>query len=248
MIVGIDVGNTAIKWVTDQKRDRVESVRPGLDGTLRHLAADLMRATADADCAEIRIASVNRSSAAMLESGLRVDAPGNWTIRPITRADVPIKANVDYPERVGIDRLVGAYGASLILEMPLVIVDAGTTVTVDYVDEQGEFQGGAIMPGLMMQTASLARGTDALPDLEWQASCCGESDEQVPGKNTIAAIRLGVLSSVAGGVTRLIESYGNPRHVIVTGGDAACLSKALKIAHQIQPHLVCRTLLKLPPK
>lgn len=247
MIIGIDVGNTAIKWATDRNPDCVSSVRPNLDGSLGRLAAELDQVTADSDHAEIRIASVNRSAAAMLESGLQMASPESWTIRPITRADVPIQANVDHPDRVGIDRLIGAYGAKQLYGVPLVIIDAGTTVTIDYVDNHGTFQGGAIMPGLMMQTTSLARGTDALPDLQCQASCCGETDEAAPGKNTIAAIRLGVLSSVVGGVTRLIASYGNPSHVLVTGGDAACLSRAMKTCHQVQPHLVCRTLLRLPP-
>ncbi|WP_404307851.1 type III pantothenate kinase [Neorhodopirellula lusitana] len=267
MIVGIDVGNTAIKWACDANPNEVVSVRlcddEGITQVIDQVAA-LLKPEFDAvelGAAEIRIASVNRAAAKVLESGLRPVVGEKVQVRIISRHDIPLEVAVDQPDRVGIDRLVGAFGAARgnfhtagshdsdkdrDVALPLVVVDAGTTVTVDLVDADGVYLGGAIIPGLAMQTSALASGTDALPKLDWGTQCGDTANLDSPGKNTSAAIRLGILSSVVGGIERLIRLYGGPAHLVVTGGDAGCIASALSVPCQVEPHLVCRTLTQLP--
>lgn len=247
MIVGIDVGNTAIKWTSDADEQDVRSVRLSAPRAIEKVTDDLFQHSGNLSL-DVRIASVNRSVGSSLAQRLRITAPQSSSdalcVRSLTRSDLALLVDVDFPERVGIDRLVGAWGAATRYSSPLVIIDAGTTVTIDLVNADGVYQGGAILPGLAMQTSALASGTDALPRIDWQ-TCEPSIHTAKPGKHTVAAIRLGVLSSVVGGIERLVRVYGSPETVVVTGGDAVCVSQELGIPHHVEKHLVCRTLLRV---
>ncbi|MFG0255337.1 MAG: type III pantothenate kinase [Rhodopirellula sp. JB053] len=248
MIAGIDVGNTAIKISAGTETD-VDMLRVAETETLQKAAGKLADLARRHDSIEARVASVNRTAAARLIEATQTLEPDRVRFRQITRDDLPISVATDHPNRVGIDRLVGAFGASSGYETPLVIVDAGTTVTVDLVDADGTYRGGAIIPGLEMQTAALASGTDALPHLDWQSN--SQDSMTRPATNTASAIRLGILSSVTGGIERLVRLYGQPQRVVVTGGDseliAATLQESPAADYEIHhhPHLVCRTLAAL---
>lgn len=266
--VGIDVGNTAIKVVTDSSftKENVGSSQnrgPQLRSIslrdpewitkcvehLRSLAEQLVSGQpgdCGSVCYDVRVASVNRGSAEPLVVAL--DDAFFQCIRVcfVTHEDVAMLIDVNFPERVGIDRLLGAEAAFRRHKAPLIIVDAGTTVTVDFVSAEGTFCGGAILPGLEMQTAALAAGTDALPKLDWASHRCREMPAG-PGRDTVAAMRLGVLASVAGAVERLLRIYGGATSLVVTGGDAGCLVDALPPECDAveEPHLVAQALLDL---
>ena len=68
--------------------------------------------------------------------------------------------------------------------------------------QTAEFVGGAILPGLSLQTRALASGTDALPQIAWNSG----ASLPTPGRNTTDAIRLGVLLGLAGAVERLVAA------------------------------------------
>ncbi|MCC9656473.1 type III pantothenate kinase [Rhodopirellula halodulae] len=267
--VGIDVGNTAIKVVTQSAVDvsaggektttkgpllRSISLRDPewITKCIEHLkdlaekVASCRSQDCDSVCYDIRIASVNRGSAEPLVAALDEAFFDCVRVRFVTYEDIQLQIDVVYPDRVGIDRLLGAEAAFRRHASPLIIVDAGTTVTVDFVSDEGVFCGGAILPGLEMQTAALAAGTDALPKLDWASHRCREMPEG-PGRDTVAAMRLGVLASVAGAVERLVRLYGGAATLVVTGGDAGCLVDALPsdLDAVEEPHLVARALLDL---
>jgi type III pantothenate kinase len=266
--VGIDIGNTAIKVVTQE----VASAEPAASAKergpllrsislrdpewitkcvehLRTLAiklAECESANCESVCYDVRVASVNRGSAEPLVAALDEAFFDCIRVRFVTYQDVSMTIDVNYPDRVGIDRLLGAEAAFRRHAAPVIIVDAGTTVTVDFVSADGVFCGGAILPGLEMQTAALAAGTDALPKLDWASHRCREMPEG-PGRDTVAAMRMGVLSSVAGAVERLLRIYGGAATLVVTGGDAGCLVDALpaNCGAVEEPHLVAQALLDL---
>jgi type III pantothenate kinase len=149
---------------------------------------------------------------------------------------VPIGTQLD-PESVpGIDRLLNAAAAWSILRSACVIVDAGTAVTVDFVDGAGTFQGGAIAPGARMQLQALHEGTSALPAVELAAP-----DEEAFAKNTRDAMLQGVVHGIRGLVWRLVERYaehyGAFPTVIATGGDAALLFERDELIDRLVPEL-----------
>lgn len=141
---------------------------------------------------------------------------------------LPIRVNVEAPERVGVDRLLNAVAAwqSNPGAVPAVLVDAGSAVTVDLLEDGGVFQGGAIFPGLRLMTLALHEYTARLPLV-----AVSESQPPLPGKNTEAAIRAGIHDAVVGGILHGVRRYQmrhSLRSVWLTGGDAELLRPALE--------------------
>jgi type III pantothenate kinase len=153
---------------------------------------------------------------------------------------LPLAIRVPRPEQVGIDRLLNAVGAMNRVQRPLsrVIIDAGTAVTVDWVDAEGAFRGGAIFPGLRLMAQSLHEHTALLPQVEVR----GASPE-VPGTSTVPAIEAGIYWAVAGGVKaltrQLLGRAGAVRNgeVFLTGGDASLLAPVMDVGVHFCPHL-----------
>ncbi len=175
------------------------------------------------------------------------------SIRPVGYRDSGIPVQVDAPELVGIDRILAAAEArrSCNREAEIIVVQAGTAITVDWIDATGAFCGGAIMPGISLTLKYLALGTAQLP---WLAPPSDPRTVHLPGKNTRDAILAGVNASVVGGIERLIETYrrqnasdSNPTEIVLSGGDGLWLSKALTMPHKVVEHLVLRSLAHLSP-
>jgi type III pantothenate kinase len=144
---------------------------------------------------------------------------------------LPLRVLVDRPDHVGIDRLLDAVAVNSRrgAGSPAVIIDAGSAVTVDWLDETGAFQGGAILPGLRLMAQALHDYTALLPLID-----SPREPPAPPGKTTPTALTAGVYWAVAGGIVALIAEYGRrapgPPEVHLTGGDAPALSPALPSA------------------
>ncbi len=148
--------------------------------------------------------------------------------------DLPIAVVVDHPERVGLDRLLDAVAANSrrTPNQCVAIVDAGSAVTVDFVDADGAFRGGAILPGLRLMTKALHDFTAQLPLVEIR------SRTPPPGTNTVAAIETGVFHAVVGGIDRLLADLClGDATVFLTGGDASVLAPHLRTPCRIWPEM-----------
>lgn len=149
---------------------------------------------------------------------------------------IPIGQQLDPETLTGVDRLLNAAAAFDTVKQACIIVDAGTAITVDFVDGQGTFQGGAIAPGATMQLHALHEHTAGLPDLSFRAP-----DHEPFGRNTAQAMYQGVFHGIRGMVQRLVEqyaeSYGAFPMVIATGGDAPVLFESEKLIDRIVPEL-----------
>jgi type III pantothenate kinase len=151
---------------------------------------------------------------------------------------LPLRVRVERPEWVGIDRLLNAVAASrrVRLGRAAVLVDAGSAVTVDWLDESGAFAGGAIFPGLRLMTQALHDYTALLPLVQIQ-----QPAPPVPATSTPAAVEAGVFWAVAGGLQVLIVRLGSraatPPEVFLTGGDAPLLATALSQDLHLWPHM-----------
>ncbi|MFK8112119.1 MAG: type III pantothenate kinase [Rubripirellula sp.] len=247
-IVAVDVGNSAVKLAV-QSDDLIidHSIRIGSSGWELSVIGWVRDHLGCRDT-HWRIASVHRPAALQLEAAIRKPDQGA-TIQQIYHQDVPMKIEVDQPDRLGIDRLLSAYAASNLVDAPLVVIDAGSAVTVDWVNQAGDFCGGAILPGLGLQSRALVMGTDALPEVEWSA---GQS-LSLPAKNTSDAIRGGIVIGMSASIDGLVDRYCeaaevslDKAHVVMTGGDAVTLSPHLRHPHEVRCNLVCRGLLDLP--
>lgn len=190
---------------------------------------------ADRAGAAILIASVNEPVAGRLRSQL-VAALDAEILRVGEDIAVPIGTQLDPETITGIDRLLNAAAAYGLFKSACVVVDAGTAVTVDFVDGAGTFQGGAIAPGAAMQLAAMHEHTAALPQLTFTAP-----DREAFGKNTRQAMLQGVHHGIRGLVWRLVEqyatAYGAFPKVVATGGDALTLFEGDELVDRIMPDL-----------
>jgi type III pantothenate kinase len=136
---------------------------------------------------------------------------------------IPIKVDVEFPERVGIDRLLSALAVSQRVSAghAAAIISAGTAVTVDLVDAHATFCGGVIFPGFRLMAQSLNEHTAQLPLVtEFDATTV------IPAKNTESAICSGICAAISGGIDRVVEQYrwtSSPLKAYLTGGDAGLL-------------------------
>ena len=133
---------------------------------------------------------------------------------------VPIVNRYDTPQTLGQDRLAAAVGAkSLCPDENLLIIDAGSAITYDFVSDKGEYMGGNIAPGLKMRFTMLQRMTKKLPLVEV------EENELIPlfGKNTRDAIAAGVIRGIAyevKGYMRTLSEKVPHFQTFLTGGNA----------------------------
>ena len=133
---------------------------------------------------------------------------------------VPIINKYDTPQTLGQDRLAAAVGAkSLCPNENLLIIDAGSAITYDFVTDKGEYMGGNIAPGIKMCFTILQRMTKKLPLVET------EENELIPlfGKNTRDAIAAGVIRGIAyevKGYMRTLREKMAHFQTFLTGGNA----------------------------
>ncbi|MGB8855008.1 MAG: type III pantothenate kinase, partial [Pirellulales bacterium] len=165
-----DVGNTRIKLaaviepaapqklpVIGRRQDLVSrDFRP------ENFAAWLEAAAAGP--ALVLVAAVHHAAAARLEAVIaELTVTRRHPVRQqrITHAHLPIEVVVAEPQRVGIDRVAGAAAAAVLAQprRAAIVVDCGTATTVDMVDPNGRFLGGAILPGPALLARALAEGT-----------------------------------------------------------------------------------------
>lgn len=130
--------------------------------------------------------------------------------------DFGVPVQYDPPTAVGADRLANAVGALAIGQPPFVIIDFGTATTFDAISLEGDYLGGAILPGPDTLMDSLTSKTAKLPKvpLEVPASAIG--------RNTPHALQSGVVLGYVGAIEALIAEFrkelGAEAHVLATGG------------------------------
>ena len=253
-ILAINVGNTRTQFARFEGAERrtlgVEPNSP-LEALTDALLAELASLRDEGEKPVAVIASVNRAVAAEVERALTASAPDCEVI--VAGRDMPIEINHSLDESgeqtVGQDRLFNALGAFAMRPEACVIVDAGTAVTVDFIDGEGVFHGGAIAPGARMMLRALREQTAALPEVAF-AEPHGLGDPLSPGslepfgKNTPQAMLNGVFFSIRGLVRVLTERYAEkyeayPR-VVVTGGDAQTVFASEELVDAIVPDLTLR--------
>jgi type III pantothenate kinase len=216
--VVVDIGNSRIKFCRCDALGLHLPVR-GLSaedrGTWTQLATDWGLST------DVEWAVASSDPGRRDELTNWATARGDRVVAIESRRDIPIQVNVDEPDRVGIDRILNVFAAAGRVRsgQPAIVVDAGSAVTVNLLDESGAFAGGSIFPGLRLMALALKEHTAQLPLVATE----GPLPDGPPGTNTEAAMRLGILYAAAGGIDALIRATStrcstSPR-LFLTGGD-----------------------------
>ncbi len=236
-MLGVSVGNTRTRigaFVNGELQECATFRNDRQDDALGEAVEHAFGSIRDRQDAAVLMASVNRPAGEQVERML-IERLG-VTVRRVERdLPIPIGRQVDDDSKVGEDRLLNAAAAYDILKQACVVVDAGTAITVDFVDGQGTFHGGAIAAGAQLQLDALHQRTDLLPDVE-----IAKPLENI-GHNTTEAMRVGVYHGLRGMVRELVEQYaeiaGAYPMVVVTGGDGNLLFRDYELVDRIVPNL-----------
>ena len=148
----------------------------------------------------------------------------------------PIVNRYKTPQTLGRDRIAAVVGAiALYPKEDLLVIDAGTCITYEYVNKGSEYFGGGISPGLRIRFKALKKYTGKLPYLKKQ------DIDYLIGGNTTESILSGVINGTSGEINHIISRYREmypDLRVLVTGGDARFFESYLKSPIFVVPNLV----------
>ena len=146
------------------------------------------------------------------------------------------------PEQLGSDRFVALVAARRAFPQSCcVVVDCGTAVTIDALNESGEFFGGVIIPGLALWSDSLIKRAGQLHEHQIKdAELLAKDTAQAIGSGSI----FGLTSAIEGIALRMTRELAQMKQVdaevrlIICGGDAELIGKYSQLTLELMPHLV----------
>lgn len=157
--------------------------------------------------------------------------------------DIGINVRIERPRDVGADRLVNAVAAHKHYGGPAILVDFGTATTFDVIDEQGDYIGGVIAPGINLSLEALHQAAAKLPRI------AVERPTRVIGKDTTSAMLSGVyhgyVGLIEGLIARIRQEHGANMKVIATGGLAQMFSDGTDVFDRIDRDLTMNGLLEI---
>lgn len=227
-ILFLDVGNTAVKG----------AYRKGLKWEAIHSrkldsASDMVFWLKDhnREFDEIVICSVRED---VRDALTEMVEEVNFTI--LANNDIP-RDLLDYKtkETLGMDRFLACYGAIAQTEKSVVVIDAGTALTIDFMDRDEVFHGGLIVPGIQGFSELLSKKAPALPNVGL------DIPKDWPGKSTKESLQWGQAGfygfAIQGVLERFKSDFGD-FEVFLTGGDAPIIETLLQVEAKVRPFLV----------
>lgn len=161
---------------------------------------------------------------------------GQTAIFVDNKLNLGLKILYNPPADVGADRIVDAVAAIKKYGAPCIVVDFGTATTFDAINENGEYLGGIITPGITISSDALFGRTAKLPRVEIK------KPEKVIGDSTVGSIQSGLYYGYAGLVDgilrRMISELGKNTQVIATGGLAPLIAEGSELIETIDENLM----------
>ncbi len=224
MILQIDIGNSALKWRLRQDSRTIQSgsVPPneGLPALADAPEAVWVASVADADS--------EQQFAALVEA--------RWGVAPwfahSSAGACGIVNSYDEPARLGVDRWLAMIAGFRLAAGPVCVVDAGSALTIDFVDAAGRHRGGYILPGMAMMERALVGDTARVRFGD------AARDRIEPGRSTAAAVCNGLQLAQVGAVETALERFGSGAALVFCGGNGAVLQRLLDRGGRFEAELV----------
>ncbi|MBC5840919.1 type III pantothenate kinase [Flavobacterium sp. F-380] len=219
MILTIDVGNTRIKGAVFEDATSLEFFVFDHKQLEKEILKILKKYPKVLYLVVASVGVLEKQAFLAFEKQVQIHFISHQDIFPFTNL-------YETPHTLGIDRMVLAAGATL--QFPKrnrLVIDAGTCITYDFVDENDNYRGGAISPGLRLRYESLHAFTAKLPLL------IVEDVDQLIGTSTSGSIHSGVINGLVHEIDGFIDEYQGLASnfiIILTGGDTEFLAKRLK--------------------
>src|SRR5262245_3201699 len=165
-LIAVDIGNSSTKigWRFELgDSDALPAAGVTRSFVTGQQPPDELREVLPTERCRWHIGSVHREGTRVLQSWLQANRSGD-EVRLLTHHDLPVAVRLEFPDRVGLDRLAAAVAANVLRTAgaPAIVVDAGSAITVDLVAADGAFEGGVILPGFRMSAEALS-SADLLP-------------------------------------------------------------------------------------
>jgi len=224
----IDVGNTQIKLAVFEGAI-LRHVEIIAHDSLKKSANNLIREHACTDAIISNVGPVSTSIIEELKKGIPLVVLSSETA-------VPFKNEYETPQTLGVDRIaLAAAAVSNFYHENVLVIDAGTCITYDFVNEEGCFLGGAISPGIQMRYNALHHYTKKLPLLK------PKFQKMMIGNTTNSSMHIGVVRGVISEIDSSIKKYRKKNKnltVVLTGGDVKFLANRLKNGIFANPNFV----------
>ena len=225
----IDAGNTTIKLAVFKEGTLLEVSKVAMKNVVEEIRK-LVKTYPEIN--KVISSSVSHLSEHILKSALGIIP----TIYLNYKTAIPFTNLYKTPKTLGVDRVaLIAASVTQFSKQNVLVIDAGTCITYDFVNSDAEYFGGSIAPGLHLRYKSLNDYTANLPLLSPKYS------EKMIGNSTENAIHAGVSNGVIAEINGVIEQFSNKYAslvVILTGGDAKFLSKRLKSGIFVDPNFL----------
>ncbi len=240
MLLLIDIGNTSTTigfWnsgtVKEILRIETSSVKKEIDQNTAFFST-IVRDSKMGKPDGAAISSVVPGITSILSRAVKKD----FGLEPL-HVDYRTKTGLTYSinniESLGADRIANAVAARKLYKGNLVVLDIGTATTFCVITEEGEYKGGAIMPGPGLAVDSLSVKTAKLPGTELKPPSC------TIGKDTSENIRSGVIIGHAGAVEKIVDEMrkelDTDLNLIATGGYSALITPYINGIVHINPLL-----------
>ncbi len=207
MQLAIDIGNTNTKIGLFEKNKLVKLYADG-----QSLIDVLIENHSITHAILSRSGKENREIEVLQQKGI-------LTFHMKNRLLLPMQLAYKTPDTLGADRVAGSVEAlSMFPNFPVLKIDAGTCVTYDFINEKGQFIGGAISPGLRLRFKALNEYTASLP----LVTPTEQQGFELIGQDTTSAIASGVINGISAEIYGIIKQYEqrfSNLKVVATGGD-----------------------------
>ncbi len=219
MLLAIDVGNTRIKCAVFKEDTLLELYVVEHSSIRKEIEKILSDYPKISDFMVSSVGKLSENDFSWVKKSIKIHFVSH-------NSKFPFSNKYKTPQTLGIDRMILASGASLKYpNQNKLIIDAGTAITYDFIDENNHYFGGAISAGIDLRYKALNNYTAKLPLLE-------KSEEdffigQTTSESIHSGVVNGVLFEIEGFISELRNKYDN-FIIILTGGDTDFLAKRLK--------------------
>jgi type III pantothenate kinase len=229
MILCIDAGNSRVKW---RLTDSGKMLAQGAQLTSEVVEGKNIDFSDIKSLHEVRIASVaGEKIVEQLQEQMHQQFSVPVRLAAVSATLGELSCAYEDPQTLGVDRWLAIAAAHRQYQEPVMVIDAGSAITIDIVGPGGQHVGGYIAPGLRLMH-------DALWDNTSDVRVVGSGAEQLwlPGKNTQQAVNKGCLLAAVSTIESLASQF--PVRIVITGGDAKILMQAISLNAESHSNLV----------
>lgn len=241
MILLVDIGNSRLKW-SFEKNGEMGSMH-AIDyqsAQFHNILQQIWSTLAIPQGLAIASVTAEKISSQIINIAKQLWPDIEIFIAKSSASDLGVSNAYQQADKLGVDRWLGMIALQHYFIGYKCIIDCGTAITLDCLDNNGQHLGGLISPGLQLMKSSLYQGTENL----------SMSNQLYPvglANSTEAAIDTGVLYSAVGFIEKAINSFDTFEAVVLTGGDAQLLMQYLQFKSNminitIQPNFVLKGL------